>query len=196
MGNGHGCYVGHSYVTTFRSKRSGCHKSDLPVHHREVLDKRSIPDLNHSSALCAASYCHLRWSCARHVIRYACTVFLVGEPAWLPPRGSAEWAICYQLCRLPQFCGALDSAAAERESRSTLSLLPSGTRHHQYIIWRIRSSINCCRIVPSCPQVSSATVFAIASITSSASPVSTLSYQPAGSGYSAKKSSISSTIIK
>ena len=131
---------------------SGCHKSDSPVHHREVLDKRSIPDLNHSSALCAASYCHLRWSCARHVIRYACRVFLVGEPAWLPPRGSAEWAICYQLCRLPQFCGAL-SAAAERESRSTLSLLPSGTRHHSTMIWRIRSSINCCRIVPSCPQV-------------------------------------------
>ena len=23
MGNGHGCYVGHSYVTTFRSKRPG-----------------------------------------------------------------------------------------------------------------------------------------------------------------------------
>ena len=86
MGNGHGCYVGHSYVTTFRSKRSGCHKSNSPVHHREVLDKRSIPDLNHSSALCAASYCHLRWSCARHVIRYACRVFLVGrhQPGFLP----------------------------------------------------------------------------------------------------------------
>jgi hypothetical protein len=52
---------------------------------------------------------------------------------------------------------------------------------------------HCCRIMPSCWLVSSAAVFAIASMTSSASPVSTLS-EPAVAGYSAKKSSISSTI--
>ena len=48
---------------------------------------------------------------------------------------------------------------------------------------------------PSCWLVSSATVFAIASMTSSASALSTLS-DPAVAGYSAKKSSISSTIMQ
>ena len=43
---------------------------------------------------------------------------------------------------------------------------------------------------------SSATVFAMAPITSSASVVSTLPKPPVGAGYSAKKSSISSTIIQ
>ena len=43
------------------------------------------------------------------------------------------------------------------------------------IICRINCSITCWRMTPSCWLVSSATVFAIASMTSSASPVSTLS---------------------
>jgi hypothetical protein len=51
------------------------------------------------------------------------------------------------------------------------------------------------RMTPSCWLVSSATVFAIASMTSSASAVSTLS-KPAVAGYSAKESSISSTIMQ
>jgi hypothetical protein len=45
----------------------------------------------------------------------------------------------------------------------------------------------CWRTVPSCPHVSSATVFAIAVITSS---ISMLSGSPAAAGYSAKKFSI------
>ena len=60
-------------------------------------------------------------------------------------------------------------------SRLRRSPLHGETRRRSALSAASNAQITCCRMTPSCRLVSSATVFAIASITSSASAVSTLS---------------------
>ena len=67
------------------------------------------------------------------------------------------------------------SANAAHEKRLHLPRSSRRNSASYCIICRIKCSITCWRMTPSCWLVSSATVFAIASMTSSASAVSSLS---------------------
>ena len=77
--------------------------------------------------------------------------------------------------------GQIGPVSSRRQPPSVLALEPTAevasSRRNSpswCVICRIKCSITCCRMTPSCWLVSSATVFAIASMTSSASAVSTL----------------------